>query len=228
MSRPLKKRILQSRPVVWLATSLVAALIYAIFLSCRVERRVHPASADYATGKTPGMIAFWHGRLVLQALLCPRRPRMNVITSQHTDGVLIARVVAWFGVRPIYGSSSRGARGMLLNTLKLAKRGENLGITPDGPRGPFQVAAPGATFIAAKTGYPLIPVTFSATRHKRFASWDRFMLPLPFGRIVYIAGEPMHVSANATDDELAIATAELQTRISTITREADAACGVAA
>jgi lysophospholipid acyltransferase (LPLAT)-like uncharacterized protein len=73
-------------------------------------------------------------------------------------------------------------------------------ITPDGPRGPFQVAALGVANIARLSQTPILPITFSASRHKRFKSWDRFMLALPFGKLVMMASAPIYITSDIDDE----------------------------
>jgi lysophospholipid acyltransferase (LPLAT)-like uncharacterized protein len=110
--------------------------------------------------------------------------------------------------------------------MSITASGSNLGFTPDGPRGPFQQAASGAAFVAAKTGYPLLPITFSATRHKRLRSWDRFMIPLLFSRIVFVADDPIWAE-DASSSGVTQTTHRLTTSLNRITAEADAICGIA-
>ena len=150
---------------------------------------------------------------------------MYVLISHHNDGAIITAVMKWFGIDSVRGSKKLGSTAALRNLLDITERGGNISITPDGPRGPFQKAAQGAAYVAAKTGYPLLPVTFSASRYWRFRSWDKFMLPKPFGRVQFVASIPQTVRA---EDEatLAAATATLEQTMAKITVEADRLCGV--
>ena len=85
--------------------------------------------------------------------------------------------------------------------LKLLEAGDNISITPDGPRGPVHVAAKGVAGIARFSGKPVLPVTFNASRVKRLNSWDRFMLALPFGRIRFYVGKPLFISEDTPEEE---------------------------
>jgi len=87
--------------------------------------------------------------------------------------------------------------------LKTLRKGEVIGITPDGPRGPCQVASPGIITLAKLAHVDIIPVTFSTSRCVRLATWDRFHLPLPFGRGVFLHGAPLPplVGNDANDRE---------------------------
>ena len=84
--------------------------------------------------------------------------------------------------------------------VRILADGDNISITPDGPRGPSQVAAKGAVTVAKLAQKPIIPATFSDSRCIRLGSWDRFMLALPFGRIALVVGAPVMADANEDAD----------------------------
>ncbi len=206
---------------------LASVLMRIIYLTCRVEKFPASETSPYTDGKLPAIFAFWHGRLLMQPFVAPPGRSMNVLISHHNDGALITAVMKWFGVDSVRGSKKLGSTKALRDMLDITERGGNIGITPDGPRGPFQKAAPGAAFVAAKTGYPILPIAFSASRHWRFKSWDKFMLPKPFSRLIYVAG-PLITVASEDEKVLAAATAEMEATLTRITAEADRTCGVAA
>jgi lysophospholipid acyltransferase (LPLAT)-like uncharacterized protein len=124
---------------------------------------------------------------------------MNVLISTHGDGELIARTMHRFGFATPRGSSTRGGARAAIISVKAIRRGENVSVTPDGPKGPPCKVQPGILTIAEMAGVPIVPITFSSTRHKRMRSWDRFMVALPFGHIYYAAGKPL---LNATPEQL--------------------------
>jgi hypothetical protein len=163
----------------------------------------------------------------MQPFLKPRRRPMYVLISQHNDGALITATMRWFGINSVRGSRKLGGAQAVRTMLTITERGGNISITPDGPRGPFQKAAEGAAFVAAKTSYPLLPISFSASRHWRFRSWDKFMMPKPFSRLVYVVAAPFSVTAD-TQEGLNAATAQLEQSLNAATAEADEYCGVAA
>lgn len=219
--RPLKKRILNSPAAHWVLSLLASLLVRAIYATCRVSREFEAGSLPYMCGEKPAIFCFWHGRLIMQPFLRPRARPLYVLISHHNDGALITATIRWFGIDSVRGSRKQGAAQAVFDLLRVTEAQANIAITPDGPRGPFQKAAPGAAYVAAKTGYPLVPVAFSASRHWRFGSWDKFMLPKPFARIRFLCGAPMFVT-----EEEAAATAQLETDLTRITAEADEACGV--
>lgn len=223
--RPLKKRLLGSPLVVWPLAMLTAALIRVLYYTNRRHFDFPASLTPYVRGELPAIFCFWHGRMIAQPFLNPPLP-MYVLMSAHRDGVFIGTVMRCFGIRMVAGSRSRTGANALRGLMEITGRGHNISITPDGPRGPAQMAASGAAYLASKSGHPLIAVTFSATRHRRIRSWDRFMLPLPFGRIHFIVAEPQIVPREVSDAVISEHTARLEETLNRITAEADARCGV--
>jgi lysophospholipid acyltransferase (LPLAT)-like uncharacterized protein len=130
--------------------------LYLIF-ALRTTRWVldGPEHLAQATAGHATVAAFWHERLALMPMLwlTLRRQdpaqRGHVLVSQHRDGRLIGAVMRRFGVDAVYGSSRRGGASGVRTALPLLARGDHLVMTPDGPRGPRRVAAPGVAQIAA-------------------------------------------------------------------------------
>ena len=151
---------------------------------------------------SPAVFAFWHEflplmpALVLIARRLPfyRRTPIHALVSQHRDGQFIGRVVGRFGIQPIHGSSTRGGATGLRHLLAVLRRGELIGITPDGPRGPYRQAASGVAQLAAVSGVPVVPVAARTTRRIQLKTWDRMHVPLPFGRGVVVCGPSIQVS----------------------------------
>lgn len=225
---PLRKRILKSAMVVTAFSYFFAAVLRLLYLTNRIDKHIPASTLPYMSGEQPMVIAFWHGRLAMQPFLNPRNRTCYVLISPHADGLVISNVMRRFRIRTVYGSSNRGARGAVEGLLDMAALGHNVVFTPDGPRGPFQKAAKGAAYVAIKTGLPVVGLSFSSTRHTRFNSWDRFMLPKPFGRITYIASEPLTFDADDSEAAIERATMAIESALNRITAEADAACGVCA
>jgi len=152
--------------------------------------------------RQPFVHVLLHGQLL--PLLWTHRARgISVIISEHRDGEMIARVAHQLGCRTVRGSTSRGAARALLRACREIEDGHDLAITVDGPRGPAGSVAPGALVISQRTGAPLVPTVASASRAWRLKSWDRFMIPKPFARIVVTYGEPIHVEADTARDAAA-------------------------
>lgn len=134
------------------------------------------------------ILSFWHEQLFLM-ILGYRGPGGRVLISGSRDGELIARTMSCFGMGSVRGSSRRGGRAAFRELVQLGKEPLDLIITPDGPKGPRRELKDGIAELARITNRPVIPMCFVGSRGHRFASWDRFFLPYPFGRGVYAYGE---------------------------------------
>ena len=152
------------------------------------------------SGHQPVM-AFWHGR-ILPATYYFRRRGIVVITSENFDGEWIAGIIERFGYGTARGSTSRGGRRALLQLTRDMAAGRAAGFTVDGPRGPAQVAQPGAVWLAKATGNPVLPFHLEADRHWTLNSWDRTQIPRPFATVALAVGEPFMVAADADNDEI--------------------------
>lgn len=146
---------------------------------------------------------------------------MAVIISQHIDGELIARTVEYFGFSIIRGSTDRGSSQVIRQVIKTLRQSRHVGISPDGPRGPRMCINSNVVAIARMTGAPIIPITFSASKAHVFKSWDRFLLPKPFGKGVIICGNPTFISPHATEDDLKRAKLLLEDELNIMNHKAD-------
>lgn len=174
----------------------------------------------------PFIVAFWHGRLLMAPTGWRKRGPLSVMISQHRDGEMIARTVHHFGVGTIRGSTSRGGSKALRTMLKAIQGGQNVAITPDGPRGPRMRAQAGIILLARLSGAPIIPATYAVSRCKLASSWDRFVIALPFSRGIYLWGAPIYVARNADEPALEAARLELEQSLNALTEAADKRVGV--
>lgn len=115
----------------------------------------------------PIIIAFWHGRQLLMPLAY-RGTSASILISQHRDGEIIANIMKHFGLGAIRGSSSRGGMRALRNLLNMGHQGQDLVVTPDGPRGPACHVQMGVIALAKFTGFPIVPLTFACSKKKSF------------------------------------------------------------
>jgi lysophospholipid acyltransferase (LPLAT)-like uncharacterized protein len=176
----------------------------------------------------PGIAAFWHGRLLANPHLWRRLGsgiRLAVLSSTHRDGRISAATMRRFGLDVIDGSSRRGGAEGLRRMVGWVRGGGWAGITPDGPRGPRMRAQPGILALARLSGAPILPVAFSTTRGRALRSWDRMLLPLPFGRGVFVIGAPIAVPRDADEATLAALRTELEGALTALMHDADRRCG---
>ena len=140
------------------------------------------------------IITLWHGQM-LPLLYQHRGEGVAVLISEHRDGEIIARIATALGHRTVRGSTTRGAGRALLSMVRQVESGQDIAVTPDGPHGPAKSFAAGALIVAQRTGAAIIPATVVARSAWRLGSWDRFMIPRPFARVVISYGAAAHVSA---------------------------------
>ncbi|HZS32136.1 MAG TPA: lysophospholipid acyltransferase family protein [Methylomirabilota bacterium] len=216
------RALVGSRP----ALALGRGLVRALGATLRV-REIRSAAGDaFWRERRPVIYAVWHGRILLLPYLYGRRG-VHVLASRSRDGELLSRFVQGFGVAVVRGSSSRGGGRALLALARLVRerRVEAL-LVPDGPRGPREVAQPGAVLLARLTGAPLVPVGVGAWPRWVLRSWDAFVVPRPFGRAAVVFGEPICVPVDADRTGIEAKREELETALRRVTAAADRAAGV--
>lgn len=169
-------------------------------------------------GGRPYLIAFWHNRQAY--LLEPYRNRkIAILISPSKDGEIIAQTAKCFGVPSVRGSSRKEPAKALRALLKAVRAGFSPAITPDGPIGPAREVKPGAVYLAQALELPILPLAAASSRKIVFNSWDKFIFPLPFSRIVLGCGEPLIVKQG---DDLDKKSAELKAALDAITDQTDA------
>jgi len=146
---------------------------------------------------------------------------IHVLISLHSDGSLISKTVEKLGIHSVRGSSSRGAVSALKEMCRLIKNGKDIAFTPDGPRGPGEYAQMGALMAAKLTGTPVYPVSFSTSRRKILNTWDRFLIPYPFSRGVFICGDAITVPRDADEALMESKRKELQNALIELGEEAN-------
>ncbi len=203
--------------------TLVAPLGAAYLRLVRATMRLTREGAEEAlpADGRPVIYCFWHEQLAMMPWV-QFRPPTAVPISRSRDGEVTARLFAYLGVKPVRGSSTRGGAAAARGMLRAAQRGLDLGITPDGPRGPARVVQPGATWIAKATGRPLLPVAFNCSRSRRLRSWDRMLMPLPFARGVFVYGPHLWVPRDADESALLRADHKLAEQLADVTERAAA------
>lgn len=130
----------------------------------------------------------WHNRMFMLPWMYQRwsgHMPCIILSSPSSDGQIIADTCAQFRLEAARGSSSRPEKGMsaLIKLAAKVKAGYNVGITPDGPRGPCYHLNPGVLKLAQLTGAPIMPVHIRFEKCWQFKTWDHFILPMPFSRV---------------------------------------------
>ena len=182
---------------------LGAALIYALAHALAATLRFRLTDLSGYLSDVPQekfIFAIWHNRLSLSLILYrryvarrDRNRRLVAMVSASRDGGMLAGVLERFGVQPVRGSSSRRGPQALREMVSWGKRGHDLAITPDGPRGPCYIVQEGVISTAQLTGLPIVPASFHLNWKIRARSWDRFQIPLPFARCEITVGKALRV-----------------------------------
>lgn len=171
---------------------LIFLLQWLIFLSCL--KKYLGEKID----EKPYVILFWHGRLALMPFAFKHfkipHKKAYVMISHHRDGEKIARLISFYGIDCIRGSTSRGAKAVLKAALEILDQKNDIVITPDGPRGPYHSISDGAILLAQKKNVKIRILNYEASRFWEFKSWDKMILPKPFSKIVYRLSEPLDIS----------------------------------
>ncbi len=150
--------------------------------------------------------AFWHNRMFLVPWFHERwfgHVPGAILTSPSGDGQIIADLCAQFGIEAERGSSSRPQQGMsaLIALAEKVRQHYDIGITPDGPRGPRHQVQPGLIKLAQLTGGRIMPVHINYSRAIRFKTWDEFLLPLPFAKVSMVFDTPVTVPRRISEEE---------------------------
>ncbi|TLD68548.1 DUF374 domain-containing protein [Phragmitibacter flavus] len=180
----------------------IAALMRGIgnTLDCHLHNtaNVDPASSERY------IWAFWHDSMFLMPwmweAIFPARPAV-ILTSPSGDGEVIAQTCAEFRLLAARGSSSRRGAQAMIELAKLARSGHDLGVTPDGPRGPRHHLNPGIIKLAQLTGLRIIPLHVTYQNAFKFNTWDGFQLPVPFSRVDIEFRDPITIPRDATESQ---------------------------
>ena len=151
----------------------------------------------------PVIWIFWHNCLIaasLNKVLFSGRSPASALASASKDGAVIESVISSFGVKTVRGSSSRRGVAALIALKKALKAGEQLFLTPDGPRGPRYHLQPGVIKLAQSSGVPIIPVRVTYSSSWRVKSWDRFHIPKPFSKITVHLDNELNVPAKLDEN----------------------------
>lgn len=184
----MRKELLRTLAL-WCIPPIGAFLIKLLYLTS--TKRFHlPQSVP----NEPVVFAFWHADLLMQPYLYYQfrsSPKANVLISEHFDGRIIARIMRYFKLGTIHGSTTRGGAKVLIQGLKSLSEGYDIGITPDGPKGPRYTISDGIIIMAQKRGAKVIVFHCLPSHYWQLSSWDRFVIPKPFGTLDFYASEPI-------------------------------------
>lgn len=207
-----------------LSSFIVSLLVRAIKLTTSCEYVGFGAYRNRLEKDERVLIAFWHNQGLFMPFVYFGKPgQIKIIVSQSRDGDLIAALLRWFGILSVRGSSTRGSTTALKELLRLARDNEcSLVFTPDGPKGPIYRVKDGVAYLATSSKKPLYLLSVSYTRVKNLGSWDRFRVPLPFGRATFVCSPPLLFSGRKGEDSLTTVSSTIENGLHTVNAIADA------
>jgi len=197
--------------------ALAHRLVQTYLLTCPTELVATPAVKELIASGLPIIYTAWHCHL-LSPLFTAHRYRqgqlpMVLMASPSRDGEFIAEVARRLGFIVLLGSRRKGGVQALRQMAAWFRRGYSCGMIADGSRGPARVAQKGVLYLARQTRGPILPIAVAARRRLTFDTWDRFELPLPFGRLALLVGEPLRVGPEDRGPALEQKRRELETRL---------------
>lgn len=200
-----------------LGTRFVGGCVRLIARTIRIQTEDEHHFSETSGGK---ILCLWHGR-ALVATSHYRNTGMVVMISLSRDGEMLDRIFSTLGYRAIRGSSGPSGARALAECIRALRRGENLAITPDGPRGPSGIVQGGVIAMARRSGCPIVPVAASSRPRFLMKSWDRYMIPIPFSKARLLYGEPLKIPAEADDEEVEMLRQRLETQLRDLQDRAD-------
>jgi lysophospholipid acyltransferase (LPLAT)-like uncharacterized protein len=205
----------------------LALITWAGFLAIRLIGPTLRFAVSWEEGapgsleKRPLVYSFWH-RCVFPAAYLWRNLNIRVMTSQSFDGEYIARIIQKFGFVAVRGSSSRGGVRALLGMRREVEQGWTVAFTIDGPRGPRYVAKPGPVLLARSTGVPMTVFHMAVQHAWVLNTWDQFMVPKPFSRVLMRVAAETRIPADADDTQMERWHGELQAALDRVREFAEA------
>ena len=221
----LLKRIVASPAFLSAAGSVAAWYLRLVWYSSR--RTIEPATI-YDTVQLPAIIAMWHGQHFLSPFIkkAEARLRAKVLISRHRDGELNARAAQKLGIGTIRGSGShtgefhrKGGAAAFGPMLAALAEGYNMALTADVPK-VSRVAGMGVVKLAQYSGRPIYPMAIASSNRIDLKNWDRTAINLPFGRIAFVAGDPIYVARDADDATLQATRLKVEQELNRVTARA--------
>lgn len=207
------------------------------FFSRHVVENAAPVQALQRAGK-PVIILIWHERtfqVPSVVTICPRP--LYALTSRSRDGAVIGNVMRAFGMRNIQGSGTGASANKKTNPrkrgaqayramLQVLRRGETVIATGDVPPGPARVAGPGMIHLALRSGAPIIVLGISRSKQYRLRkSWDQLRVPVPFGKLAMVFGDPIEIDRDTSEARLAELQMEISDRLNDAQKRAEQITG---
>ena len=187
---------------------IIKLFISSFWWTCKVEKIIGDEHALTLIKKGEPIIpCYWHQMHIFGSWymrkLQKRGLKIGFLISPSVDGEVPAKIIESWGAVAIRGSSNRtGARALkdMYNTITKEKISPV--TTSDGPTGPVHEFKQGAIMLAQLTQSPMLPIAYMASRYWELKTWDKFIIPKPFSRIVIAVGEPHFIDKKSNAEKL--------------------------
>lgn len=214
-----------SRILVVLLPAFIALSQRVLSLTIRRRHLNREALQQLRSREQPYILGIWHAS-VLWAPFFHRKHGIQAMVSPSRDGELIARVVEWSGNHCIRGSSNRGGTRALMGMVRMVRNGSPACVVPDGPLGPPFECKGGIISIAQKTGIPIIPFHYEASRQwVARKAWDKHRIPKPFSVIYMSYGDPIYIPSRLSEEQFEEARKDVEQRMLENMRRCQQAAG---
>lgn len=187
-----------------LSGKAAGGLIRLLGMTLRVSMTDRSGITDPESNRGPSLLTLWHDSIFVMPyvkLKCFNHRKLVVLTSASKDGAVLENAMSVFGIGAVRGSSSRRAVAALVALRKALKSGFDVGITPDGPRGPRHKLQPGVVKMAETANASIVIVRVKYHNCWRLKTWDKFGIPKPFSKVEIILEEGFKVPKGLSDKE---------------------------
>lgn len=220
------KPILNSKAGHAVISWLLSVYVRFVFKTTKWTRIGFEERDDFCRTHQGNLVLQWHNRAAMVAFAWPvKEYGITLVTSAHRDGRLISHALHYLGIKHIEGSSTRGGSEVLRQIIKAIRSGTNIAMTPDGPTGPRFEVKEGPIAVAKMTGAPVSILTYSMKKRKVLASWDRFILPLPFNEGVLCWRKIDQLPDRPSSDQVEAYRKYAEDELIKLSNEADAMMG---
>jgi hypothetical protein len=146
---------------------------------------------DYLENGGSVLLCTWHQQFfsVIRHFQNYKVFNPSIMISQSSDGEIAAGVAKRAGWNPVRGSSSRDGREALKKMIFKLKKSKLAAHIVDGPRGPSGKVKAGVIRLAHATDAVIVPGYAFAENGWYFNSWDKFLLPKPFSKVLIRFGK---------------------------------------
>lgn len=203
MRKALKKFLKRNKFVLSLITILLYWYLRFVYFTSKEKFIFYDnCNKEKFLNEQGAIFTFWHNMLALSPAMFKGHRDVYALISPHLDGKILNDVIGKFSCKVIVGSSNKNPLGALRSIIEKLSQGANVIITPDGPKGPVYKINSGITEIAYKYNKKLIPIVSTTSRCFRLKSWDKLIIPLPFGMIKVIVGSPLKLTDNKVQNHM--------------------------